>query len=53
VCPVNIVTDAAAWLRRRLGLKGGKAPRGGSTRYWLLGFVLVIAARPVRWRGSG
>jgi ferredoxin-type protein NapH len=26
VCPVNLVTDAAAWLRRRLGLKGGKAP---------------------------
>ncbi len=43
VCPVNLVTDAAAWLRRRLGLKGGKAP-SGSTRYWLLGFVLVIAA---------
>ena len=43
VCPVNLVTDAAAWLRRRLGLKGGKVP-SGSTRYWLLGFVLVIAA---------
>ena len=43
VCPVNIVTDAAAWLRRRLGLKGGKAP-AANTRYWLLGFVLVIAA---------
>ena len=23
VCPMNIVTDGAAWLRRRLGLKGG------------------------------
>lgn len=43
VCPVNLVTDAAAWLRRRLGLKGGKAP-AAKTRYWLLGFVLVIAA---------
>ena len=43
VCPVNIVTDAAAWLRRRLGLKGGKTP-AAATRYWLLGFVLVIAA---------
>ncbi len=43
VCPVNLVTDAAAWLRRRLGLKGGRAP-AGSTRYWLLGFVVVAAA---------
>ncbi len=42
VCPVNIVTDAAAWLRRRLGLKGGKAP-DARTRYWLLAFVMVIA----------
>ena len=42
VCPVNIVTDAAAWLRRRLGLKGGKAP-DARTRYWLLVFVLFAA----------
>ncbi len=42
VCPVNLVTDAAAWLRRGLGLKGGKAP-ALATRYWLLGFVLVAA----------
>lgn len=43
VCPVNMVTDAAAWLRRRLGLKGGKAP-DARLRYWLLAFVMVIAA---------
>lgn len=43
VCPVNLVTDAAAWLRRRLGLKGGKKP-SAHTRYWLLAFVLVAAA---------
>lgn len=43
VCPVNMVTDAAAWLRRRLGIKGGKVPHG-STRYWLLAFVLAAAA---------
>lgn len=43
VCPMNMVTDAAAWLRRRLGLRGGKTP-DPATRYWLLAFVLVIAA---------
>ncbi len=42
VCPINPVTDAAAWLRRRLGLKGGKAPHA-ATRYWLLAFTLVAA----------
>lgn len=42
VCPMNVVTDAAAWLRRRLGLKGGRAP-DARTRYWLLAFVLVAA----------
>jgi ferredoxin-type protein NapH len=43
VCPVNLVTDAAAWLRRRLGLKGGKTP-AAATRYWLLGFTLLASA---------
>lgn len=43
VCPVNLVTDAAAWLRRRLGIKTGRAP-DGNTRYWLLGGVLLATA---------
>ena len=43
VCPVNVVTDAAAWSRRRLGLKTGRAP-DSNTRYWLLGGVLIAAA---------
>lgn len=42
VCPVNMVTDAAAWLRRRLGLRVGRAP-DARTRYWLLGFVMIAA----------
>ena len=43
VCPVNIVTDTAAWLRRRLGIKGGKVP-SEHTRYWLLAFALLASA---------
>lgn len=43
VCPVNMVTDAAAWLRRRLGIKTGRAP-DSHTRFWLLGGVLLATA---------
>ncbi len=43
VCPVNLVTDLANWLRMRLGLKGG-AHLSRSTRYWILGMTLVAAA---------
>lgn len=43
VCPVNVVTDAAAWTRRRLGIKNGRVP-DAATRYWLLGGLLVATA---------
>lgn len=43
VCPVNAVTDTASWLRRRLRITTGRAPRG-TLRYWLLGAVLVASA---------
>lgn len=43
VCPVNLVTDAANWLRTRLGLKGG-AHLTRATRYWILGMTLLVAA---------
>jgi ferredoxin-type protein NapH len=43
VCPINLVTDCAAWLRRRLGIKGGKAA-SPQTRKWLLLFVMLAAA---------
>lgn len=43
VCPVNVVTDAASWLRRRLRITTGRAPRG-TLRYWLLGAVLLASA---------
>ena len=43
VCPVNMVTDFSAWLRERLGLKGSSRI-ARSTRYWLLGMVMLLAA---------
>jgi ferredoxin-type protein NapH len=43
VCPVNLVTDVAAWLRERLGIKGG-AHISRKTRYWVLAMTLVLAA---------
>ena len=42
VCPVNPVTDLAAWLRARLGIvRTVRIDR--SVRYWLLGTTLVLA----------
>lgn len=43
VCPVNVVSDAAAWARRRIGLKTGRTP-SKALRYWLLATVLVVSA---------
>lgn len=42
VCPVNMVTDLAGWLRGRLGIKGS-VHLARSTRYWILGMTLVLA----------
>lgn len=43
VCPMNIVTDAAAWARSRLRIKGGvRIPR--KLRLWMLGMVLLVTA---------
>lgn len=42
VCPVNIVTDTAHWLRRKLGLKSS-ARINASARYWMLGMTLVLS----------
>lgn len=41
VCPVNMVTDLAAWLRRRFDLKGSSA-LSRNLRYWILGLVLLF-----------
>lgn len=43
VCPVNLVTDFAGWLRSRLGLKGS-AHISRLTRYWILGMTLLVSA---------
>ncbi|MBW7900969.1 MAG: quinol dehydrogenase ferredoxin subunit NapH [Rhodocyclaceae bacterium] len=43
VCPLNMVTDFAGWLRGRLGIRGG-AHLGRQTRYWVLAMTLLLAA---------
>ena len=43
VCPVNIVTDAADWFRRKLNIKGG-AHFSRKLRYWILVMTLLLAA---------
>lgn len=50
VCPMNMVTDAAAWLRQKLGLRAATAvPR--NLRYWILAmtFVLALATGTIAW----
>lgn len=42
VCPVNMVTDLAGWLRARLGIKGS-AHISRTTRYWILGMTFLLA----------
>lgn len=43
VCPLNIVTDLAAWLRRKLNLKASYSwPK--SLRYWLIPILLIGSA---------
>jgi len=42
VCPVNIITDTAHWLRERLGISGASR-LSRNTRYWLLAAALVLA----------
>lgn len=43
VCPVNLVTDFAAWLRARLGIKGS-IHLSRQTRYWMLAMALGATA---------
>ncbi|MES9991214.1 MAG: quinol dehydrogenase ferredoxin subunit NapH [Candidatus Thiodiazotropha sp.] len=41
VCPVNMVTDLAAWLRRKLGIRT-TSQLSRSTRFWMLGLTLIL-----------
>ena len=43
VCPMNMVTDAAAWTRRALGIRSSKSPPR-ALRRWLLAATLLAAA---------
>lgn len=43
VCPINLVTDAAAWLRRRLGVRD-VFNLSRNIRYTVLGLALALSA---------
>ncbi len=43
VCPVNMVTDAANWLREKLGIKPSTR-LSRNLRYWLLAMVILLSA---------
>ena len=43
VCPMNLVTDAAGWLRERLGIKGS-VHLSRNTRYWVLAMTFIGSA---------
>ncbi len=50
VCPVNPVTDAAAWLRLRLGLRGlSRLPRATRQGLLLATFAVSAVAGVVAW----
>jgi len=42
VCPVNMITDLAHWLRQRLNIKNASSISKNS-RYWLLAVTLLLA----------
>ena len=42
VCPVNVITDTANWLRTRLKIKTNSR-LNRNTRYWLLAMTLIIS----------
>ena len=50
VCPINIATDTASWLRKKINIKSSSLfPR--NTRYWLLviAFVMAVITGTLSW----
>ena len=50
VCPINIATDSASWLRKKLNIKSSSLfPR--NTRYWLLAtaFIMALITGTLSW----
>ncbi len=43
VCPLNIITDTAHWLRQKIGLEGG-TKYSRKVRYWIMAVSLVVSA---------
>ena len=43
VCPLNMVTDGASWLRRRLNITSGRTPRR-ALRHWIMAAALAASA---------
>ncbi|MEN8125285.1 MAG: quinol dehydrogenase ferredoxin subunit NapH [Bacteroidota bacterium] len=43
VCPMNIITDTAQWLRKRFKLNQNVLKIKKNTRYWMLGLSLVLS----------
>lgn len=41
VCPVNMITDAAQWLREQLKISGSST-MSRKTRYWILAVTLIL-----------
>jgi len=62
VCPINVVTDSAHWLRTRLNLGPGWQPRR-ALRHWILAATLAVSAlagaiawelvNPITWLHRG
>jgi ferredoxin-type protein NapH len=42
VCPVNMVTDLAGWLRQRLGVRG-QLRVARATRFWVMGLAIALS----------
>ncbi len=43
VCPINIVTDIASWLRKKLAIRGQGMRFSIQTGYWIFAMTLIMA----------